>query len=201
MKSTLSVALCFLIVVSHPLGECWEAPSFCHELQCPEYTVVNTYDNFEERHYQPSQWITQDIPSIHKDDVTAGFWKLYNFLQGENNEKKVIPTTRPGLVSVNEDPGSGKPKVSVSFFIAPNTVLPKPNVETIKVENRPSATIYVRVFGGFASEDDARKNRAMLTKDLKAEGKQFNDKRYEGAGYDPPWNLFNRHNELWIYAA
>ncbi|XP_072533083.1 heme-binding protein soul2 [Salminus brasiliensis] len=197
MKATFSVALCLLFVVPHPLGECWDAPWFCHGHECPEYSVVKTYDNFEERLYKSSRWITKDIASAQKGDVTDGFWKLYNFLQGENDEKRVVPTTRPGLVSVNE----ATSKVSVAFYIAPDTVLPKPNDETIREENRPSGTIYIRVFGGVASESDAVENRAKLTDDLKAAGKLFDDTRYEGAGYDSPWNLINRHNEVWIYAA
>lgn len=57
-----------------------------------------------------------------------------------------------------------------------------------------------RVFGGFTSEADAYENVKELKKDLQAAGKLFDGTRFEAAGYDAPWNLVNRHNEVWLYA-
>lgn len=58
-----------------------------------------------------------------------------------------------------------------------------------------------RVFGGFATDIDAFENVNELKKDLQAAGKLFDGTRFEAAGYDSPWTLFDRHNEVWIYAV
>ncbi|XP_036429349.1 heme-binding protein soul2 [Colossoma macropomum] len=201
MKTTLPVALCLLSVVLLPLGECWEAPLFCHGYECPEFTVVNTYESFEERVYTSSRWITTDIASISNSDVAAGLWKLYEYTQGENTEKRVLPTTRPGLVSVNEAGENGQRQVSVSFYVAPDTVLPQPNDGTIKEITRPGGTIYVRVFSGVASESDAIENKNKLKEDLQTAGKLFDENMFDGAGYESMLILIDRHNEVWIHAA
>lgn len=58
-----------------------------------------------------------------------------------------------------------------------------------------------RVFGGFATENDAFENVEELKKDLQAAGKPFDGIRFEAVGYDAPWKLVNRHNEVWVYAV
>ncbi|KAI5107980.1 heme-binding protein soul2 precursor [Silurus meridionalis] len=201
MKTTMIFPCCVLFMACFSLGGCWEAPWFCHDYICPAYTVVNTYESFEERLYEASQWITTDISSTKGSDVQEGFWKLYDFMQGENKEGMKITMTRPVLVSVLEGVENGDSQVSVSFFISADIVLPEPNDETIKYKNLPSATVYVRVFDGFASEVNGLENVDKLKKDVQAAGKLFDKTRFEGAGYDSPWTLINRHNEVWIYAV
>lgn len=44
--------------------------------------------NFEERLYNSSRWITTQVASTGFWDVSAGFMKLYNLMQGGNNERK-----------------------------------------------------------------------------------------------------------------
>lgn len=58
-----------------------------------------------------------------------------------------------------------------------------------------------RVFDGIASEADALENVKKLKEDLQAAKKQFDGTMFEAAGYDAPWILINRHNEVWIYAV
>ncbi|KAB5581654.1 hypothetical protein PHYPO_G00178240 [Pangasianodon hypophthalmus] len=201
MKITMNLQFCLLFMASLSLGGCWEAPWFCHGHECPVYTVVNTYEGFEERRYNASQWITTDIPSTREKDIQDGFWKLYYFMQGKNKEGKEIAMTRPVVVSVSEAVENGGRQVSISFFINADIVLPKPNDETIKNKDLPAATVYVRVFDGIASEADAIENVEKLKEYLQAAGKPFDSTRFEAAGYDAPWDLINRHNEVWIYAV
>jgi len=35
---------------------------------------------------------------------------------------------------------------------------------------------------------------------LEAEGKEYDDSHFFFAGYDPPFRLTNRHNEIWAIA-
>ncbi|XP_060782038.1 heme-binding protein soul2 [Neoarius graeffei] len=191
----MNLRFCLLFMASLWLGRCWEAPGFCHDYDCPVYTLVKAYESFEERSYAASRWITTDVESTKEDSIRGGIWKLYEFMQGENEEGRKITMTRPVLVSVKN-----QGNVSISLFISADVVLPQPNDKTIKNKNMPAATVYVREFDGFASETDALENMETLKADLQAAGKPFDDTRFEAVGYDGPFVLINRHNEIWIYA-
>ncbi|XP_051946140.1 heme-binding protein 2-like [Xyrauchen texanus] len=188
-----------VVLIFFPCAGCWEAPWFCHGRECPMYTVVHEYEGFEERIYDTSHWITTDIASTDRDDISEGFWKLYYFNQGENKEQREIPMTRPVVVSVKEADSIGERQVSISVFQS-DTNIPDPNDETIRKTVIPGSTVYVRSFGGIASDADALDNAQRLKADLKAAGKQFDENKFDAAGYDAPWDLINRHNEVWIHA-
>ncbi|XP_056326941.1 heme-binding protein soul2 [Danio aesculapii] len=198
MAMSVASALCLLVgLACFTTTKCWQAPWFCHEKDCPVYTVVNQYGEIEERNYEMSNWITTDILSTSKDDVATGFWKLYYFNQGQNSENKEIAMTRPVVVSVKD--GVEGRRVSISIFQQdPN--IPDPVDTTIKKTVVPAGTVYVRSFGGWPSDQDALDNVQKLKEDLKAAGKQFIDDQFEAAGYDTPFELLNRHNEVWLHA-
>uniref|UniRef100_A0A671KL53 Heme-binding protein 2-like n=1 Tax=Sinocyclocheilus anshuiensis TaxID=1608454 RepID=A0A671KL53_9TELE len=199
MARTLLSALCLLVgLVCFPSTECWEAPWFCHGRECPVYTVVQQYEGFEERNYEVSHWITTDVASAIKSDLKDGFWKLYYFNQGQNSEI-IAHKLWPVLVSVKEADGMGEQKVSISVFQS-DTDIPEPNDNTIRKIVIPGGTVYVRSFGGFASDEDALENVQQLREDLRAAGKEFVENRFDAAGYDAPWDLINRHNEVWVRA-
>ncbi|KAG1951093.1 heme-binding protein soul2 [Pimephales promelas] len=200
MARNLPSALCLLFgLICLPYTECWEAPWFCHGYKCPMYTLVKEYQGFEERSYNMSYWIATDITSTGQSDIKDGFWKLYNFNQGQNSKSKVIDMTRPVLVSVKEADGMGERQVSISVFQSDSDI-PEPTDTTIRKTVAPAGTVYVRSFGGMASDQDALENVQQLKDDLRAAGKDFIENRFDAAGYDAPWDLINRHNEVWVRA-
>ncbi|KAI7805289.1 heme-binding protein soul2 [Triplophysa rosa] len=200
MARTLVSAVGLLVVpIFFSCAGCRKGPWFCHEWECPTFTLVNEYEGFEQRYYDTSYWITTDIVSTSEVDVSTGFWKLYNFNQRENKEKKVIEMTRPVVVSVKEADGMGERQVSISFYqTAPD--IAEPNDKTIRVTVVPGGIVYVRSFGGVAKYDDGMREVESLKEKLKAAGKLFNGNRFDAAGYDAPWELINRHNEIWLHA-
>ncbi|XP_016323152.1 heme-binding protein 2-like [Sinocyclocheilus anshuiensis] len=192
--------LCLLVgLVCFPSTECWEAPWFCHGRECPVCTVVQQYEGFEERNYEVSHWITTDVASTSNSDLKDGFWKLYYFNQGQNSENKEIAMTRPVVVSVKEADGMGEQQVSISVFQS-DADIPEPNDNTIRKTVIPGSTVYVRSFSGVASDKDTLENVQQLREDLRAAGKEFVENRFDAAGYDAPWDLINRHNEVWVRA-
>ncbi|XP_053477392.1 heme-binding protein soul2 [Ictalurus furcatus] len=197
MKIPMNLRFCLLFMASLSLGGCWEAPWFCHGYECPVYTVVGTYESFEERLYNASQWITTDVASTRDTDILNGLWKLYNFMQ-----EKEIAMARPAVVSVSQAVENGSSQVvTISFFIGAAIVLPEPHDQTIKYKVLPAAKVFVRVFDGIASEANAVENVEKLKADLQAAGKPFDGTRFKVAGYESPMILINRHNEAWIYAV
>ncbi|XP_038816810.1 heme-binding protein soul2 [Salvelinus namaycush] len=181
----------------------WDAPPFCHSYDCPEFTVVNKYEDFEERAYQVSRWITVDSLGVSDHDVKAGFTKLWDYTQWDNQAGEHVNThTWPALISTTEVEDGGEKHASLSFYVAPeDTVLPTPNDASIRNETMPACTIYVRTFSGFLSEYNFQENLKKLRDALTQAGKAFDSHRFIAAGYEGPWTLIGRHNEVWIHAA
>ncbi|XP_031435381.1 heme-binding protein 2-like [Clupea harengus] len=176
----------------------WEAPWFCQGDDGPQFTVVHTYEGFEERFYNASHWITVDVAITTKEKVKKALWKLYYYTKGANEEKKNVILPWPSILSVE---GEGDENHgSVSWPVPVGTHLPKPNDAKIRETDMPAATVYIRSFGGVASEADARENLEKLKESIEAAGKSFVPDRFVAAGYDPPLRLVNRHNEIWVFA-
>ncbi|XP_028845581.1 heme-binding protein soul2 [Denticeps clupeoides] len=197
MKLQVAVTLWIYSAFSGPAAG-WEIPSFCHGYDCPEFTLVQQYEGFEERFYNASHWITVDIPSMTENDVKNGCWTLHHYTKGKNDRNEDIQLPWPVIISVQEGTMT---QVSVSMPVPPSTDLPKPDDESIRETNMPAGRVYVRTFTGVASLDDGFDNRNKLKASLEAAGKQFVQYKFVAAGYDSPWTLINRHNEIWIYAA
>ncbi|XP_046886260.1 heme-binding protein soul2 [Hypomesus transpacificus] len=179
----------------------WVAPDFCRGSECPEFTLVQKIKEFEERAYFASRWITTEVASAKQDDVKAGFMRLYQYCKGQNEGSASVTTkTWPAIITITEV-GSADGDVSVSFFIPPGTVLPKPHDTTIREENIPARTVYVKIFGGFPSYSAAQANVKQLRDELNEAGKAFELHKYTGAGYQSPWEIFNHHNEVWVEAV
>lgn len=101
-------------------GVRWDAPSFCHGLSCPEYTVVGTgvrnshnrrhgcldsrsradrvssppQSSFEVRKYEPTVWVSTVIEEVDFDAATnVGFHRLFDYISGNNEAATKIPMT------------------------------------------------------------------------------------------------------------
>lgn len=58
--------------------------------------------------------------------------------------------------------------------------------------------VYPRTYGGFANEKSKREELQKLMESLRREGVPFVDKPFYAVGYDSPFKLFNRRNEVWV---
>ena len=61
-------------------------------------------------------------------------------------------------------------------------------------------TVYVTSFGGYMDEEDVIKRGAALIATLQEKGIEVETSTYYAAGYDSPFRLVGRHNEIWIIA-
>lgn len=61
-------------------------------------------------------------------------------------------------------------------------------------------SLSLRNFGGFPSHSAAQANSKLLREALSRAGLTFDTHTYAGAGYDSPWKLFYRHNEILLHA-
>lgn len=59
--------------------------------------------------------------------------------------------------------------------------------------------IFPRSFGGFASPEKYAEEADALARTLRNRGQPFHEDFFYTAGYDSPFKLFNRHNEVWYF--
>ncbi|MBN3320328.1 HEBP2 protein, partial [Atractosteus spatula] len=144
--------------------------------------------------------MTTDVEGNYKSAVNKGFMRLFYYIGGNNEAGIKIPMTAPVAVVVHPSTIDGNLKnISVSFFVPAKSIPPKPKDLTIHELNLTGSTVYVRSFGGFALESDWTDNAQALEADLKAAGISYDPVSYVAAGYDSPFRLFNRHNEVWFH--
>jgi hypothetical protein len=103
-------------------------------------------------------------------------------------------------------PGSGpfcKSNFTVSFFVPfayQNGTAPRPSSDNVYLETTPALKVYVTSFGGFGLSPVVTAKAKNLTDVLERDGKAIESDHYYFAGYDSPFRLTGRHNEVWIVA-
>lgn len=169
-------------------------------LEKPEYKVLGKAEGYEERQYVPCKWVSTTVQDISCDSARSkGFQRLFKYITGDNEKEMKIDMTAP--VATKIVPGAGpncENTFTVSFYIPSKHQEdpPKPKSADVFIEDFPEMHLYSTSFGGFASEDDWIKNARELSEKVK--DKNVNEDNYFIAGYDSPFKLFNRCNEVWM---
>lgn len=76
--------------------------------------------------------------------------------------------------------------------------VPKPTGSGVFITNTPAMEVYVIQYSGFSSAAMERMKATELIKKLEASKEPFSAGVWYTAGYDSPYTLTNRHNEVWI---
>jgi len=186
---------------TNDVSPAFKKPKFCHDLNCPEFKVIEETKDYQLREYSGSSWVTTSMTGVDYDSAGSRmFMKLFRYISGENDAKKKIEMTCPVIVRVI--PGQGptcENNFTMSFFNIPDVQPPTPTEDDVYISDLPKLRAYVRSFGGFASMKDWIKEAAELAATLPSDAKYVKDFYYTG-GYDAPFTLFNRHNEIWFIA-
>ncbi len=82
----------------------------------------------------------------------------------------------------------------------PQDAPPAPLSDDVFVDFAPAAEYYVLSYGGHANEQKIVARATELTDLLDKEGLTYDFSSFFAAGYDSPFRLINRHNEVWIKA-
>ncbi|XP_074859567.1 heme-binding protein 2-like [Carettochelys insculpta] len=169
------------------------------ELQSPKWSAGETeVQDYDLRHYETAKWASTVIKGeTQKEVLRQGFWKLFHYIQGKNEREMKIGMTVPVTCLVK----SGCPDFKVSFFVPfkhQHSPL-QPTDPDVFIEEQKRGAIFVRSFGGFASPEKYAEEAQLLARILKNTGQSFHEDFYYTAGYDSPFKLFNRHNEVWYF--
>jgi hypothetical protein len=162
------------------------------DIETPKYKVVKTYDSFEIRQYDSmilAQTVIQET-SIKKSGNT-GFRKVAGYIFGGNRNNQQIAMTAPVIMEVGDNT-----KMS---FVMPSQYkmedLPQPNSSEVKLVKAAPKKIAVLTFSGFASDEKINRKKELLREALKKE--QISVKgNFSYLGYNAPWDLFGRRNEV-----
>ncbi|KAF8040968.1 hypothetical protein BT93_B3016 [Corymbia citriodora subsp. variegata] len=188
----------------------YEEPANCKKIECPPYEVVHSQDEYEIRRYENASWVsTPPINSTtYRDAVGEGFKILFSYIQGNNKQGAKVEMTAPVLVDVFPSTGPFCNSSFVVSFYVPKKYQPSPPLsDQVHPVKLPGRHVYAAVkrFGGFSDDTNIPAQVSALDKSLKAaEGDNTsvlrNHKRvtahYSVAGYNSPFEIFNRVNEV-----
>ncbi|XP_031550117.1 ubiquinone biosynthesis monooxygenase COQ6, mitochondrial-like [Actinia tenebrosa] len=138
----------------------------------------------------------------YKKAVGMGFMRLFDYIEGANNKSVKIPMTAPVLNQIQPAQGPYcKNNFTVNFFVPFNlqaNPIP-PTSKDVFISSMPAMCAYVKTYSGFGSNtDDILKNAAALAEALSKDrlGDTYHKEYYYYAGYDSPFKLFDRTNDV-----
>ncbi|XP_060773955.1 heme-binding protein 2 isoform X3 [Neoarius graeffei] len=171
--------------------------------ESPKFTPQESKgQDYEVRTYHPTQWVSTTVNGTEQDEgLTTGFRRLFKYIQGNNEKQVKVDMTVPVTCLINPGEGSSnESSITVSFYIPEEHQAepPKPTVPEVFFENRQEFTVFVRTFGGFANSQNTHDELLKLIESLKRDGMSFKEAPYYRVGYDSPFKLINRKNEVWL---
>jgi hypothetical protein len=158
------------------------------------YETLEVFDEFEIRQYpQLAVASTQLDENSYDENSSIGFRRIASYIFGGNSNKSQISMTSPVQMEMG---GNSK----MSFFMPPNMKLedlPQPNNTQVVLQLQPSKTYAVISFSGWASDDILEEKHNELKTALVKKEIIFQE-GYSYLGYNPPYQLINRKNEVII---
>ena len=156
------------------------------------YEVLKTYNSFEIRRYEEALFTSIRLNSTsYKQGSSRGFSILANYIFGGNDRKQRIAMTSPVAMTLEDN-------MRVMFMI-PHSLergdMPLPNEKSIDFVKEPEKLLAVINFGGWANDKKIAKYKAQLIDTLVKEGIAHENKFFI-FGYNPPYEIFNRRNEV-----
>ncbi|CAH2253138.1 Hypothetical predicted protein [Pelobates cultripes] len=198
MYTSSLVALCLLCLhASVVFCDVSPAPE---SIQCPKFQVVETNDDFELRAYDATRWaLTSTDPSMDPDAITDSFMILARYTRGFNNKGMIFEMAAPWteFIPFNSD---SPINASVAFFLPPELDIPDPTDPNVFFLTFPATKLYVKSFDGFAEPIDFFEKAKSLYETLVAQKKEFEASFYACNIYDSPYEVVDRHNEVYYVA-
>lgn len=162
-------------------------------IETPKYRVIKTIGDVEIREY-PHMILAQTKlgGKRYESNGNSGFGVVANYIFGGNQQKQKIAMTAPVIMNMSDTEASMSFVMPSQYQLAE---LPTPNSAAVSLISQDSMKLAVLRFGGFSSDEKIEKHAQILTQVLKE-----NNIRTKGSllymGYNAPWDLINRRNEV-----
>lgn len=157
------------------------------------YKVIRVEKDFEIRFYPSTTMaVITSSAKTYKELGSSGFTKLAGYIFGGNKDKKQIAMTSPVHMDIGDS-------VSSMSFVMPANYnkdnLPLPNNAEVTIKIAPDEYVAAIKFGGFASQEEIKKQTVMLENALKEKQISYYG-HFRYLGYNPPYQIFGRRNEI-----
>lgn len=158
-----------------------------------KFRIVHSEKEFEIRFYPESVLATVYTDArTYRELAYPGFRKLAGYIFGGNNSDIKISMTSPVHMEFSNNASSMSFVMPSSFS---EETLPTPNDPAVKIEKTKDTYMAAIKFGGYASDSKIREYSEKLKKLLdEKEISWYGNSRY--LGYNPPFQLFGRKNEI-----
>ena len=158
-----------------------------------KFRLVQKDKDIEIRFYPASTFATiQSNAKTYRDLSYPGFRKLAGYIFGGNESNTQISMTSPVHMDVSDS-------VSTMSFVMPSSYnssnLPKPKDSNVRIVTNPDEYVAVIRFGGYTNDKklkyySEKLKNILIKKGIKSVG------HYRFLGYNPPYQLFGRRNEV-----
>lgn len=122
-----------------------------------------------------------------------GFRRIAGYIFGGNEGGQSIAMTAPVQMNFAD--------TSEMMFYMPKSynsieALPIPNDSSVRIKEIEKRTVAAIVFKGWASDKTIEQEKNKLVKVLEAEGIAYDPNDFAYLGYNPPYQMANRRNEI-----
>lgn len=182
------LGLILVIIISSQIYACYGQ----RNIETYPYKVIKKYNGFETRTYEATLFTSVQLStSKYKESSSKGFSILAGYIFGGNKQNEKIAMTSPVSMSLDT--------TMTMMFMVPKKfkieTLPQPNESQIKFKEEPAKTVAAISFGGWADDEKIATYKQQLKSELDAEGIKYTN-RFYFFGYNAPFELFNRKNEI-----
>lgn len=162
------------------------------EIETPDYKVIKTIGEVEIRKY-PKMVVaqTQLQDTIMDKSMNSGFRTIAGYIFGGNDSNQKIAMTAPVVVKMGD--------TATMYFVMPKQYkkdeLPKPVSGRVKILEEGEKTLAVITYGGFSSAEKVEVHRQKLV-NLLSQQQIKTVGPYMYMGYNAPWDVIKRRNEV-----
>ena len=156
------------------------------------YKVTKVYDNFEIRNYESTLFTSVKLSTKnYKESSSKGFSILAGYIFGDNDRNEKIAMTSPVAMTLEDS--------MTMLFMVPKKfekeTLPQPNQAEIVFKNEPAKTVAAITFNGWADDEKIERYKQDLKLALDTQKISYTN-RFYFLGYNAPYEVFNRKNEV-----
>lgn len=164
------------------------------DIETPAYKVMRTIGEVEIRQYPNMVVAKTSLPSSSFEEAgNQGFRNIANYIFGGNAQNQKIAMTTPVVMNLGD--------TASMYFVMPSAykkeTLPTPNSGDVRIVEEGSKTLAVIQYGGFSNDEKIKSHCEQLGKTLAEQGIQTKGS-YMYMGYNAPWDVVNRRNEVAI---
>ena len=167
-------------------------------IETPDYKLLEKHGKVEIREYQSITVAVTKVQQHYKPALNEGFRRIASYIFGGNDKEIKIAMTAP-VISTQLDREEETHEV---LFVMPKEhqfdKLPRPNLQSVQLEERRLSKVVSLSFGGWASAERASYYKQKLKKKVDELGLETQGK-YMVAQYNSPWAIPPfRKNEILI---